>query len=145
MAENDHPQASKCTPEIVAEICRLVLGGASMKNAAGSVGITPTTLRRWQAWQREGKEPYASLCTPLKRARAEAIVTAEHRVYAGKVGWQSSARWLESIEPQTWRRTERREIAQTTDIRVRWPDLAAKLPEAMPRSRQALLGALGKN
>jgi len=49
------------------------------------------------------------------------------------------------MEPEVWRRTERREISQTTDIRIRWPDLAAKLPEAMPRSRQALLEALGKN
>jgi len=135
----------KCTPEIVAAICRHVLAGASMRSAAGSVGITYTTLKRWQAWQREGKEPYASLCAPLKRARAEAIVNAERRVYEGKAGWQASARWLESIEPRTWRRTERREIAQATDIRIRWPDLAAAKPEAMLRSRQVLLDALGKN
>ena len=82
---------------------------------------------------------------PLKRTRAEAIVKAERRVFEGMGRWQSSARWLESMDPDTWRRTERREISQTTDIRVRWPDFAARTPEAMPRSRQALLDALGKN
>ena len=135
----------KCTPEIVAAICQHVLAGASMRSAAGSVGIDYSTLKRWLAWQREGKEPYARLCAPLKKARAEAIVKAERRVFEGMGRWQSSARWLESMDPDTWRRTERREISQTTDIRVRWPDLAAAKPEAMPRSRQALLEALGKN
>jgi len=101
----------KCTPEIVAAICRHVLGGASMRSAAGSVGIDYSTLKRWQAWEREGKEPFAALCAPLKKARSEAIVKAEQRVYEGKMGWQAAARWLESISPNPWRRTERREEA----------------------------------
>jgi len=100
----------KCSAKLVAEIGRKIVAGASMKSAAGSVGIDYSTLKRWQAWEREGKEPFAALCAPLKKARAEAIMKAEQRVYAGKMGWQAAARWLESISPNPWRRTERREV-----------------------------------
>ena len=144
MAKTKTGRPTICNPEIVAEICRHVLNGVSMKTAAGSVGIDYSTLKRWRAWQREGKEPFAALCAPLKVAVAQARGKAEGRVYAGKAGWQASARWLESMDANLWRRTERREITQTTDIRVAWPDLAKATPEALARRSAAIDEALKK-
>ena len=136
---------TKCTPELIANLCQEIESGASIGAACGAVGISRRRLRVWKAKARRGLEPYRQRVRSLKRAFLTATRKAEQRVYAGKGTWQSLARWLESMEPEVWRRTERREISQTTDIRIRWPDLAAAKPEAMPRSRQALLEALGKN
>ena len=69
----------KCSTELVAKISRHLLAGASMKSTAGSAGIDYSTLKRWLAWEREGKDPFATLCAPLKRARHEAIGNAEQR------------------------------------------------------------------
>ncbi len=116
----------KCTPKLMAEISRHLLAGASMKSTAGSVGIDYSTLKRWLAWEREGKEPFATLCAPLKKARYRAIASAEQRIYEGKTGWQAAARWLESIDPEQWRRlwTKHCGRLRSTDahlrVSVRW-------------------------
>ena len=80
---------------------------------------------------------------PLKRARYEAIANAEQRVYSGESGWQAAAKWLESIYPEQWRRTQRREISSQEDIRIAWPDLA-KSGEGMAARRAAVDEALRK-
>jgi hypothetical protein len=99
----------KCSTELMAEISRHLLAGASMKSTARSVGIDYSTLKRWLAWEGEGKEPFATLCAPLKKARYEAIGNAEQAGYEGKHGWQAKARWLESIYPEQWQRSRRTE------------------------------------
>jgi len=138
----------KCSAELVAEISREIVAGASMRSAAGSVGIDYSTLKRWQAWEREGREPFAALCAPLKKARAEAIGKAEQRLYAGKVGWQASARWLESMDPKQWRRSERQELTHrqpvipAVDVNL-GADLLRKMIEASDKPGVPGLGGGG--
>ena len=84
------------------------------------------------------------MCAPLKRARHEAIGNAEQRVYEGKTGWQAAARWLESIYPKQWRRTQRREISSQADVWIAWPDLAKSGPGMAARRAAAVDEALRK-
>ena len=46
------------------------------------------------------------------------------------------------MDPQTWRRTERREVTQTTDVRFSWPDLAKPGPGMAERRAAAIDKAL---
>ena len=82
------------------------------------------------------------LCAPLKRARYEAIGNAEQRAYSGESGWQAAARWLESIYPEQWQRSRRREISSQVDVRIAWPDLARPGQAAALRRREAVEKAL---
>jgi len=107
----------------VTRLAARIVQGVSLHTACECEGITQRTLSNWGRWHAEGREPYASLFPVLKRAKAQARATAEKRVFAGELQWQSSARWLESIDPDTWRRTERREV-DVSGIEIPWPDLA---------------------
>ena len=134
----------KCNPKIVAKIGEMVSGGASLRNAAGSVGIGNRTLQYWNQQAKKGVEPYKTLLRPLKKALCEAKARAEQRVYSGKGTWQSSARWLESLAPDLWRRTERREVSQTGDLRISWPDLSKSGPSMAEKRAAAVDEALRK-
>jgi len=112
----------KCTPKLVAKLADDIREGASLKNAAEAVGISERQLRHWRTWADEGKEPYASLVPVLKKAIGEAKAKAERRIARGELRWESSARWLESIDPDQWRRTERRQVDLRGEIRLRHPD-----------------------
>ena len=135
---------TKCTPETIAKIGEMVSKGSSLRNAAGACGIGKRTLLLWREKAKKGIVPYKDIMRPLKRALAEARGMAEQRVYSGKGTWQSSARWLESLSPALWRRTERQIVEQTSDVRVRWPDLAARTPDALARRSAAVDEALRK-
>jgi len=125
-----------CTPAMVRQLAGNIERGMSLEAACGAEGISDGTLRHWRAKAEEGVEPYASILAPLKRSMAGAVGQAETRVFAGRMGWQASARWLESMKPDIWRRTERREVNETRDIRVYWADLA-KPGKSMAEKRAA--------
>jgi len=111
MAGNKKPgPKTLCTPKMVRALSAEIKRGASIKAACGAAGIDSKSLRDWRANAEKGIEPYASIFPPLKKALSAAVGQAEMRVYAGKMGWQASARWLESISPNPWRRTDRREV-----------------------------------
>ena len=95
-----------CTEKVCRSLATEIKKGSSIKAACGARGIEPKSLRDWRAKAEQGVEPYASIFPPLKKALASAMSRAEQRVYAGRKGWQSSARWLESMKPKPWRRTE---------------------------------------
>lgn len=124
MAGKKPGPATLCEPKTVAAVAQHVEEGASLSAACGAEGVNHSTLDGWRKKAKDGVEPYATIVKPLKRAIAIAVCSAEKRVFGGQGQWQSSARWLESMRPGRWRRTEKREISQTTDIRVSWPDLA---------------------
>jgi len=95
-----------CTPAMVRLLAKGIQAGASLEAACGAAGIDAKSLRDWRENAEKGIEPYASILPPLKKAMACAVGQAETRVFAGKMGWQASARWLESMKPAVWRRTE---------------------------------------
>ena len=98
-----------CTPKMVRALSAEIERGASIESACGAVGIDRSTLTKWLQKAEEKVEPYLTTVTPLKRALATAVRHAEQRIFAGEQRWESSARWLESMRPDPWRRTERHE------------------------------------
>lgn len=118
-------------PELAAAIGEKVIAGWSLAAAAEALGVNRTAIYDWLNKGTDGREPYATFAVNLKRALAEARGKAEENIYRRVDQWQASARWLESMDPKTWRRTERREVTQATDIRIAWPDLSARTQEAL--------------
>ena len=115
-----------CDPKVAAQIGDLMRQGVSFTTACDVVGAPN---QRVYEWRRKGEaddatEPYRTFAGILKKGRADAIAAAEKRVFAGQGQWQSSARWLESMAPDTWRRTERREVDVSGTLEIPWPDLA---------------------
>jgi hypothetical protein len=96
---------TKCTAALVARLCKAIREGSSLESACGVVGITSRRLRKWRELARQKVSPYTEFRPALKKAIAAAVGSAEAKVYAGKRGWQSSARWLESMYPKRWLRT----------------------------------------
>ena len=131
-------------PELAAAIGEKVIAGWSLAAAAEALGVNRTAIYDWLDKGTDGREPYATFANNLKRALAEARGRAEENIYRRVDQWQASARWLESMDPKTWRRTERREVAQATDIRVAWPDLCQATPEALKRRCSAIDEALAE-
>lgn len=144
MAGKKPGPATLCEPKSVAAVAKHIEEGASLSAACGAEGVNHSTLDGWRKKAANGIEPYATIIKPLKRAIAIAVATAEKRVYRGGQFWQSSARWLESMRPGRWRRTEKREVTQTQDIRFSWPDLAKSGPGMAARRAAAIDEALRK-
>ncbi|MEA3367713.1 MAG: hypothetical protein U9R68_06325, partial [Planctomycetota bacterium] len=101
---------TKCTPKLIDTLVQELTAGASLSAACRAAGITPETRRQWEKRAEAGQEPYAGFLGPLKKAEGQAVAEAEKRVKAGKPGWQGSARWLESMKPDVWRRTDKHEL-----------------------------------
>ena len=131
-------------PELAEAIGEKVIAGWSLAAAAEAMGVNRTAIYNWLDKGTDGREPYAAFADTLKRALAEARGKAEENIYRRVDQWQASARWLESMDPKTWRRTERREVTQTSDIRVAWPDLAPETPDALKRRCASIDEALAE-
>ena len=129
-------------PELATAIGEKVIAGWSLAAAAEALGVNRTAIYDWLDKGKDGREPYATFADNLKKALAEARGKAEENIYRRVEQWQASARWLESMDPQTWRRTERREVSQTNDVRVAWPDLAKSGPGMAERRAAAVDEAL---
>ena len=133
-------------PKLAEALGKKVMRGWSIASAAESLGVHRTTIYQWldKGEGPQATKPYKGFADTLKKALGGARGLAEENIFGRVDNWQASARWLESIDPKTWRRTERREVAQTTDIRVSWPDLAKVGPGMAERRAAAVDEALRK-
>ena len=136
---------TKCTPELVQTLADEIRLGVSLHTACECVGISQQTLSNWQHWHSEGKEPYATLFGVLKAAKGFSRAKAEKRIMEGPLRWESSARWLESMDPDAWRRRETRDVNVHGEIEVMFPDLDepgvdGAVAAAKKRKKQPLSG-----
>jgi len=117
---------TRCNDALAKAIGRRVRGGVSLQTACDCERVNAQSVYEWfhKGTGLAAREPYQSFTASLKRDLADARATAEERVFAGELQWQSSARWLESMDPATWRRTERREVDVSGALEIPWPDLA---------------------
>lgn len=96
------PSKLELDPEITARIVANVEAGNYLVVAAQAEGIDRSTLKRWQQWGRDGREPYVEFCAALARARSKGEMVAVARVREGASGWQGQWQWLACTRPERW-------------------------------------------
>lgn len=158
---NKGGRPTKCTLELAEAIGAMVVRGASIKHAAEAQGVPRSLVYDWmEKGKAPDNEPYTGFSDTLRQLLAQAQAEAEIRVYEGRKGWRGAVRWLEAKDPDTWRRTERRDLSHRmtgADITIPFPDIvkpgiegakaaarasASAGQDAARRARQALEDAL---
>lgn len=114
------PSLLESDPELGPRIVAYVARGNYLSVAAEACGIDRATLKRWQQWGRDGREPYATFSAALKAAKSKSEDESVERVRVGATGWQGAAWWLERSRPERWSSDRRMKHAQTklTQARV---------------------------
>lgn len=101
----------KLTPELIANVDRVIRAGNYAQTACQLVGIGTTTYYRWLEMAEEEGTPaiYREFRDAIKRAEAEAEVRTVARVIqaADNGTWQASAWYLERKHPERWGRNEK--------------------------------------
>ena len=105
---------TKLTPELQAEMVKLVELGNYMDTAAACCGVTRDTFHAWmKRGVREGKGPYYEFSDALKRAEGRAEAAALVRIRkAGQTSWQADAWYLERKMPRKWGRWDRVDMTE---------------------------------
>jgi Homeodomain-like domain len=116
------------TPELGAEIVRVVGEGLPLSKAADFVGISYRTLCRWM---KRTDPPYDIFCHALKQAKAAVQLKMVGEIQKGVQNWQSRAWYLERSDPKNWGRKDKLELKKVTDQRK-------KLAEMSPAERISL-------
>ena len=86
---------STLTPEVHAQLCKLVNAGASLPAACESVGVSWNTAKEWLArGKRSAREPFATFAADVKKAQEAWKVGGELTITkAGKKDYRALT-WL---------------------------------------------------
>lgn len=107
----------KLTPELIANVERIIRSGNYAQTACQLVGIGTTTYYRWLEMAEEEGTPaiYREFRDTIKRAEAEGEIRNVARIVqaADNGTWQASAWYLERKHPDRWGRNDkiRQEVA----------------------------------
>lgn len=116
---------TKLTPELQADLVRLIEAGNYVETAAGCCGVQPATVRDWVKRGVRGHKTYRGFSTALKKAEARAEASGVVRIRAAaKNQWQADAWFLERKFPQRWGRKSRDEPSEAAPptVNVYLPD-----------------------
>jgi hypothetical protein len=99
------------TPELADAVYNEIVQGATYPVACAMHGVQ---RRLGDMWREQGEKDFdaevesvdAYWFEVMTQGRAHAVGQAEKYVYAGRDGWQASARWLEAISPDNWVRRQ---------------------------------------
>ncbi len=107
---------TKCTPEMIDRIVKLIRAGNYAQIAAACVGIASSTFYEWLTRGGRGEEPYRALAEAVEKAKAEdeAGTTAEIRRH-GQTHWQALAWMQERKYNKRWGRRDSLEITGDED------------------------------
>jgi hypothetical protein len=112
------------TPELSAQIVALVGEVGALATAARCVGVPVSVAREWLARglgydQSRPKTPrYASFADGVEKARGEFVARRIRRIeQAAEEGtWTADAWAVERVDPDTWGRRDRVEVAATVTV-----------------------------
>jgi hypothetical protein len=102
------PPLLEAAPEVVEEILKNVRAGHNVTVACGAAGITRECYYHWKELAAQGREPYASFLTALRRAEDEAEVTLGAKILAGDGAGRSfgpakaALEFLQRARPRRW-------------------------------------------
>lgn len=119
------------TKQIETEVCDLIRETACSFYTAGlSLGIEWRNLYRWEEWGREGREPYASFCQNVMRARAEAEIAFVRQIVAGVASGAN-------VQPLQWLLDRRYPVDYGTRIKLE-QQLSSLSDDEIQAEREAL-------
>lgn len=96
-------RSTKCTPENIEKLVRIVAGGAHREPAAAFIGVDRATLFRWLKKGAEGLEPYVSFRNAMAAAESQAELTmTKVLVESGKKDPQWALKFLERRFAERW-------------------------------------------
>lgn len=91
---------TRCTPEVVDRLVKLVKIGVPTAVACRTEGLGKATMHRWRVEAAAGVEPYASLIAQLQVAQSQAAAQITMQlVKASQRDWKAAAWWLERRVP----------------------------------------------
>jgi len=142
---NKGGRPTRCTPELAEALGAMVVRGASIKHAAEAQGVPRSLVYDWmEKGKAPDNEPYTGFSDTLRRLLAQAQAEAEIRVYEGRKGWRGAVRWLEAKDPDTWRRTERRDMCHRmtgADITIPFTEPGREAADAACKALEDALAA----
>jgi hypothetical protein len=122
------------TPELGAEIVRVVGEGLPLSKAADFVGISYRTLCRWM---KRTDPPYDVFCHDLKQAKAAVQLRMVGEIQKGVQNWQARAWYLERSDPKNWGRQDRLEVKdKRPPDKLSDEELTQRLERALEQRRQ---------
>lgn len=100
---------TKLTPELQAEICKVLAAGNYLETACAFVGVSKVTVRNWiKAGARQKKGQYSEFLNAIKKAMAQAELSDVATIKAaGKENWQAAAWRLERKNYKRWGRKDK--------------------------------------
>lgn len=117
---------TKFDPDRAKSILADLATGNTRACAAARAGVTDRTLRNWIARGRQGRKPFVSFVSALKKAERDAEAFAVRSIVAaGQKNWTAHAWWLERKFPEDWA-TNRAEVRA---LRKDVAELLARLGE----------------
>jgi transposase-like protein len=93
---------SKLTPELIANLARVIRATNSLEDAAAHCGVHRTTFFLWLQWAREGKGGvYRELFDAIEQAKADRRINFAAQLHQhGKKNWQALAWLAERTDPK---------------------------------------------
>ena len=153
MAKTGRP--SKFTPEARAAILDAVRNGAPREVAAQSAAIDDSTLYRWLEQgeadtEHDAASDFREFRDAIKKADAEAEITAITAIRASVLQWQALAWWLERRHPARWAKRDPLTEQEIKRIEERARESAlrealAVLQEAGPKVHEQLRAHLARH
>lgn len=139
---NKGGRPSKLTPELQAEVVKLVEAGDAIEVAAGVCGVDQGTLHRWIRRGKTGEEPYGAFASEVARARCKFESEMRRRVLEGDgqgVGFGQSKAALEVLSrrvPRRWAARVKHEIEESNRLMLDVLERVCRDPDVFERVRQ---------
>jgi len=118
---------SKLTPELQAEIVKLLSEGNFVETVCDYVGLSKNTFYDWvrrgeRGWQSD-IEPvnFVEFSDAIKKAMAEVEKSTLIELRAGPLNWQAKAWWLERRHPDKWGNRQKVDLTHKV-VAVNWGD-----------------------
>lgn len=120
---------TKCTPDVIERLCRLVKIGVPPIVACRTESIGKATLYEWRMSAARGVEPYASLIAQLDVAQSQAVAQITMQlVKASQHDWKAAAWYLERRVPAMF---AAKQSVRVQNVNTNMTD--AELDEAMAK------------
>ena len=117
---NNAGRKPSLTPQIQANIVKLIQMGSYVNIAASAVGIGERTFYDWMAKGKEGKKPYVQFSQAIEKAKGECetLLLSKLMKAIDQGDWKAAAWMLERKYTERWGRPIQVDHTQTNNVMV---------------------------